>query len=253
MTSIIRYLLASLLSVATVVLSVSGACATESSNSSVSSPQQVVVDTGVGKNGEALATNPAFTASGGEPVTMDNVVRAETAKYFAAETIQNGPNKFRHERHGIDLKHQTVIRSNFDLIYSYAVYDISGGLTISVPKYDLLQMVHVFDENAVTIGVVYPGQTLTLTAKDVSYGNHVYLFMRTQPRSEDDKGMAEMHMRQDSVLVKAGSAKPYVSKVKYDIASFNALRGDLIHRAVTEGVIEQGFIDNIKDIKPPQY
>lgn len=211
------------------------------------------VDTGVGKNGQALPSNPAFVSSGGEPVTMDNVVRAETAKYFAAENIETGSNKFRHERKGIDLDNQTVIRSNFDLIYSYAVYDISGGLTVSVPKYDLLQMVHIFDENAVTIGVVYPGQTLTLKPKDVSYGDHVYLFMRTQPRSEDDKGMEELHQRQDSVVVKAGSDKPYVSKVKYDLSSFNTLRGELIKRAVTEGVIEQGFIDNIKDIKSPQY
>mgnify|MGYP003576253284 FL=1 len=215
--------------------------------------QATAPDPGVGKNGEALPATPAFAASGGTPVTMDNVVRAETAKYFAAETIETGPNKFRHERNGIDLKNQTVIRSNFDLIYSYAVYDVSGGITISVPKYDLLQMVHVFDENAVTIAVVYPGQAVTLGPKDVSYGKHVYLFMRTQPRSTDEAGMAEMRKRQDAVVVKAGSAQPYVSSVKYDIASFNELRADLIRRAVTEGVIEQGFVDNVRDIKTPQY
>lgn len=211
------------------------------------------VDTGVGKNGEALPSNPAFAATGGQPVTMDNVVRAETAKYLAAETIQTGPNKFRHERKGIDLKNQTVIRSNFDLIYSYAVYDISGGLKITVPKYDLYQIVQVLDENSVTIAVVYPGQTVTLGPKDVSYGSHVYLFMRTQPRSNDEAGMQELHARQDAVVVEAGSAKPYVSDVKYDIDSFNKLRGELIKRAVTEGVIEEGFIDNIKNIKTPQY
>ncbi len=211
------------------------------------------VDTGVGKNGEALPSNPAFAETGGEPVTMDNVVRAETAKYFAAETIESGSNKFRHERNGIDLNNQTVIRSNFDLIYSYAVYDITGGLKITVPAYDLYQIVHVFDENHVTIAVVYPGQTVELGPKDVTFGDHVYLFMRTQPRSDDEKGMEEMRKRQDSVVVEAGSDKPYVSPVKYDIASFNKLRAELIQRAVTEGVIEQGFVDNIKDIKSPQY
>jgi len=235
-------------------LAVLAACSSPQSGQSAGAAAAAkTLDTGVGKNGEALPSNPAFASSGGQPVTMDNVVRAETAKYFAAETIESGPNKFRHERKGIDLKNQTVIRSNFDLIYSYAVYDISGGITISVPKYDLLQLVHVFDENHVTIGVVYPGQTLKLSQKDVSFGNHVYLFMRTQPRSDDEKGMQEMRRRQDSVVVQAGSAKPYVSPVKYDIASFNKLRGDLIRRAVTEGVIEQGFVDNIKDIKTPQY
>lgn len=31
---------------------------------------------------------------------MDNVVRAETAKYLAEETLKTGPNRFRHERDG---------------------------------------------------------------------------------------------------------------------------------------------------------
>ena len=60
-----------------------------------------------------MADNPAFTESG-EKATMNNIVRAETAKYLAAEQTVNGTNHFRHERNGIDLKNQTVIRSNFD-------------------------------------------------------------------------------------------------------------------------------------------
>ncbi|GGF39843.1 DUF1254 domain-containing protein [Echinicola rosea] len=211
------------------------------------------VDTGVGKNGEASSVNPAFVDQGGEEVNMENVIRAETAKYLAAETMISGPNKFRHERNGIDLDNQTVIRSNFDAIYSYAVYDVSGGLEISVPEYDLYQIVQVLDENSVTIGVVYPGETKSFTKDDLSYGDHVYLFMRTRPRTYDEKGMEEMRKRQDAVTVEAGSANPYGSEVKYDVESFNKLRGELIKRAITEGVIEEGFIDDIDDIKTPQY
>ena len=211
------------------------------------------LDTGVGENGVAKASSPAFTDKGGEIVTMENMVRAETAKYLAEETIISGPNKFRHEREGIQLDHQTVIRSNFDLIYSYAVYDISGGLKISVPEYDLYQIVQVFDENHVTIAVVYPGETVELSKDDVTYGEHVYLFMRTQPRTYDEKGFVEMRKRQDAVVVEAGSAKPYESEVKYDVASFNKLRGELIKRAITEGVIHRGFVDDIKNIDPPHY
>ncbi|MEO9778791.1 MAG: DUF1254 domain-containing protein [Sedimentitalea sp.] len=215
--------------------------------------QTTAPDTGVGDNGQALPSSLAFTDEGGETVTMDNVIRAETAKYMAAETITTGPNAFRHEREGIDLKAQTVIRSNFDLIYSYGVWDVSGGLMISVPDYDLLQLVQVLDENSVTIGVVYPGDTLELGPDDVTHGSHVYLFMRTQPRSDDDTGMDEMRQRQDAVTVKAGADAPYASDVQYDVASFNALRSELIGRAPTEGVIEKGFIDDIDDIETPQY
>jgi len=210
-------------------------------------------DTGVGEKGVALPSSPAFVATGGEKVTMDNIVRAETAKYFAEETILTGPNKFRHERKGIQLDHQTVIRSNFDLIYSYGVFDASGGLTVTVPPYDLYQSVQIFDENHVTLAVVYPGETKTINKDQLTYGDHCYLFMRTMPPSMDEKGLKKLHERQDSVVVKAGSAKPYVSEVKYDVKSFNALRNELIARAPKETVIYKGFVESLDAIQSPHY
>ena len=129
-------------------------------------------DTGVGEKGIALESSPAFE-KGGVPVDMFNVVRAETAKYFAEETILSGGNAMRHERSGIDLDNQTVIRSNFDLIYSYGVFDASGGLTVRVPDYDLYQSVQIFDENHITLAAVYPGEEVTLGPDDITYGCRV--------------------------------------------------------------------------------
>jgi hypothetical protein len=215
--------------------------------------QAVEKDTGVGKNGVALLSSPSFK-KGGKTVDMFNIVRAETAKYFAEETILSGGNKMRHERTGIDLKNQTVIRSNFDLIYSYGVYDISDGLEVEVPEYDLYHIVQIFDENHVTIAVVYPGQTVKLGLNDVTYGEHVYLFMRTQRRSPDEKGLKELNTRQDAVIIKAGSSKPYVSEVKYDPMSFNKLRAHLIGPyGIKNAIIYKGFVDKLEDIVFPHY
>ena len=213
---------------------------------------QAKQDTGVGKQGIALESSPAFEKSG-MAVDMFNIVRAETAKYFAEEIILSGGNKMRHERTGVDPKTATVIRTNFDLVYSYGVYDVSGGLEISVPDYDLYHIVQVFDENHVTIAVVYPGETVKLSQKDVSYGNHVYLFMRTQQRTDDKKGIAELNKRQDAVDIKALSSKPYVSEVKYDPVSFNKLRYHLLTTGMKIVKPHEGFIDNIYDIVFPHY
>ena len=211
------------------------------------------VDTGVGENGVALASSPSFVTSNGEMVTMENVVRAETAKYFAEETILTGPNKFRHERNGLDLENQTIIRSNPDTFYSYAVYDASKGLSVTVPPYKVYHSVQVFDENHVTLGVAYPGETVTIKHDQLSYGDHVYLFMRTMPISLDKAGLKTLHEHQDGVVVKAGSSNPYVSKVKYDLDSFNKLRAEMIVRTAKELVVYKGFIENIKDIQAPHY
>jgi hypothetical protein len=211
------------------------------------------IDTGVGERGVALESSPAFER-GGVPVTMDNVVRAETAKYFSEETLKAGPNRFRHERDGIQLDAQTVIRSNFDQIYSYGVLDAAGGLTVTVPDYEFLQLVQIFDENHVTLDVVYPGKTAHISPEDLTYGSHVHLFMRTQPPSYDQEGMAIMRQRQDSVGVEAASARPYVPDVKYDLDSFNSLRFDLLRRAVEEvAQPHRGFIERLEDINTPQY
>ena len=211
------------------------------------------VDTGVGDNGAALLSSPSFEKDG-VPVDMFNIVRAETAKYFAEEVILSGGNKMRHERTGIDLDNQTVIRSNFDLIYSYGVYDVTGGLEITVPKYDLYQTVHVFDENHVTLAVVYPGETVKLSQDDATYGEHLYLFMRTQRRTPDAKGLQELNERQDAVVITAGSAKPYVSEVKYDPVTFNALRTHLIGPyGIKNAIIHEGFVDNLEDVVFPHY
>jgi len=211
------------------------------------------IDTGVGENGIALESSPSFSRKDGVPVDMFNIVRAETAKYFAEETILSGGNTMRHERKGIDLKNQTVIRSNFDLIYSYGVYDVSGGLEVTVPEYELYQIVQIFDENHVTLAVVYPGQTVKIGPNDVTYGQYVYLFMRTQRRSMDEKGLKELNQRQDMVIIKVGSSKPYVSEVKYDLDSFNKLRNHLFATGLEIAIIHKGFIEDLYDIVFPHY
>ena len=140
------------------------------------------------------------------------------------------------------------------MIYSYGVYDASGGLEITVPDYDLYQIVQVFDENHVTLAVVYPGDTVKITKKDLTYGDHVYLFMRTQRRSMDEKGLKELNERQDAVVIMNGTSNPYVSEVKYEPDSFNKLRAYLIGPyGIKTAVIHEGFIENLEDIVFPHY
>lgn len=212
-----------------------------------------IADGGVGQNGVALPSNTSFSEKGGVEVTLDNLIQAETAKYFSEEIALYGGNEFRHERSGIDLNNQTIIRSNFDAIYSYGVFDASEGVTISMPEGELYQSVQVFDENHVTLGVAYPGEVMTIDADQLTKGNHVYLFMRTQPKSFDDAGMAEVNVRQDKVKVTNSAKTDYVSPVQYDVESFNKLRTDIIRRAPAEVVIHKGFITDLADIEYPHY
>lgn len=101
---------------------------------------------------------------------------------------------------------------------------------------------------------MYPGETTTLGPEDVTYGEHVYLFMRTQPRSDDDEGLAELNMRQDAVVIEASSKEPYVSEVIYDPDSFNKLRFALLKDATLgKGRSELGFMEELSEVVFPHY
>ena len=111
----------------------------------------------------------------------------------------------------------------------------------------------MFDENHVTIAVVYPGEEASLSKEDVSYGDHVYLFMRTQRRSMDEAGLTELNQRQDAVVIENGSSDPYVSEVLYEPESFNSLRRHLLTTGIKTAVIHLGFVDALYDIVFPHY
>jgi hypothetical protein len=68
-------------------------------------------------------------------VDVDNFVRAETDRMFAAlQADAGGVNVFRHNREPTSIEDQTVIRMNRDTLYSFAIADISEGAVVTVPE-----------------------------------------------------------------------------------------------------------------------
>ena len=51
--------------------------------------------------------------------------------------------------------------------------------------------------------------SINLTKDDLSYGQHVYLNMRTRVRDQSKEALKEVHARQRAVVIDAKSAKPY--------------------------------------------
>ena len=67
-------------------------------------------------------------------VTVDNFVRAESDRMFAALQAQaGGINRLYHHRSPTPVDDQPVVRMNRDTLYSNAIVDISEGATITVP------------------------------------------------------------------------------------------------------------------------
>ena len=67
-------------------------------------------------------------------VNVDNFVRAETDRMFAAlQADAGGVNRLNHNRTPTPIEHQPVIRMNRDTLYSFALVDISQGATVTIP------------------------------------------------------------------------------------------------------------------------
>jgi uncharacterized membrane protein len=155
----------------------------------------------------ALAAASAF--AGGEPVDLLTAVPAESEKIFT-ETIERagGINTFAHARQPATVETQTIVRSQSDMLYSQGVFDVSAGMTVTVPECTIgYQSVLMFDANHGQLGVVYCGESREVTADEVSTEDkHIYAMMRTST----DKGVEAANAAQDAVKMEPKSATEYV-------------------------------------------
>lgn len=164
-------------------------------------------------------------------VDETNFTIAETDLYMTNHSKDYKVNTFRHSRQMSDKDNQFVVRENQDIMYSYAVVDITEGATLVNPEWDVYSVIQVIDENQYTVGVVYPGESKTFTTDDVALGNHLFLNMRTGVRTLDSLGYAEAHKHQNNVQIIAQSNVSYKTK-GFDNKSLDETRTRLKKRMV---------------------
>lgn len=140
-----------------------------------------------------------------EVVTRENFVEAETAHHFREQLKKAPVNTYFHNRVPVNVDNQVIIRSNVDLIYSYAVVDVAEDATFSLAPSEEYQVAQIIDENHYVVGVVYPGETLTVQAEDLSWGSHVYILGRTATAG----GVDRAHELQDARRISVATATPY--------------------------------------------
>jgi hypothetical protein len=120
-------------------------------------------------------------------------------------------NEWAHQADVSNVQSQQVIRENQDVIYSSAVVDISQGATFSVPESETYHIIEIIDLQNYIVDVLYPGNSLTVTPDNVTYGNYVYLNMRIRTLPIDKGGLEATHKLQRMAKIDAKSAIPYTS------------------------------------------
>jgi len=174
-------------------------------------------------------------------VDVDNFVRAETDRMFAAlQADAGGVNVFRHNREPTSIEGQTEIRMNRDTLYSFAIADISEGATVSVPDSDdrYLSVMVVNQDHYINRLFHDAGEyDLTVAGFDTPW---VLIAVRILVDPVDQVDVAAVTAIQDRIKLDANSSTPFEIP-DYDMSSFNATRNAVLELAKHVGDLDHSF------------
>jgi len=152
-------------------------------------------------------------------VTVDNFVKAETARMFDGILFTaGGVNKWAHNREPVALDEQNVIRMNRDTLYSGAIVDITEGATVTLPDAGGRYMSLMVLNDGHYINAIFHDEGSYDLTVDQFGSDHVGLVVRLFVDPDDPKDLAKVFALQDAFVVEAASAKPYEHPF-YDEAS----------------------------------
>lgn len=133
------------------------------------------------------------------PVTLDNFVRAETDFYLRQRESVGAFGRFVHNRTPVDIAHQPVVRANLDTLYSYAVFDLTQPVKITLPEgagrfqsVRIINQDHYIVEDAANPGVY------ELTKEKVGT-RYIHVNIRTLVNPKDPADVKAAHDLQDKV------------------------------------------------------
>ena len=190
---------------------------------------------------------PAVVKQGSEltPVTKANYAKAETevilADYvakIAKGTCSGGVGEFWHLKAAMDPKDRTILRPNFDTLYSFAVLDLESPATVVLPETDRYQILEVVDEEHwIPLVSDKPGR-YELTKESMG-SRYVFAFVRTQVNMQDPSDLAKAGEIQDQIQLEQEAKGEFVSPNKYDMDEILAMRADYNKRMAPEGVTSE--------------
>ena len=166
------------------------------------------------------------------PVTDENYSLAETdgiiegyVKKIAKATNTNGVGVLMHYRKGADPKDRTIMRINFDTIYSWAIVDLTEPATLSMPETKgRYQSAWFVSEDG-----YYPGAFTTpgehkITKEWIGGARYAVIVMRTQVNTKDPDDMAKAHVLQDKLKLTQKDKGSFVPENQWDEKEVLAMR-----------------------------
>ena len=165
-------------------------------------------------------------------MTDENYSLAETdgiiegyVKKIAAATNTNGVGVLMHYRKGADPEDRTIMRINFDTIYSWAIVDLTEPATLTMPETSgRYQSAWIVSEDG-----YYPGAFTTpgehkITKEWIGGARYAVIVMRTQVNTRDPDHLTKAHALQDKLKLTKKYKGSFVPANQWDKNEVAAMR-----------------------------
>ncbi len=165
-------------------------------------------------------------------VTDENYSMAETdgvmagyVEKIATATDTNGVGVLMHYRKGADPKDRTIMRINFDTIYSWAIVDLTEPATLTMPETDgRYQSAWIVSEDG-----YYPGAFTTpgdhqITREWIGGARYAVIVMRTQVNVRDPADLTKAHALQDKLKLTQKDRGSWAPANQWDEKEVAAMR-----------------------------
>ena len=164
----------------------------------------------------------------GQPVSVDNFIRAESDLYIRSLAKQGGVGKILHRRELASIEHQTVVRLNRDTMYSSGVFDLDAGpVTITLPDPGKRFMsMQVINEDHYVPDVFYGAGKHVLTRESVGT-RYVVTAIRTLVDPDSAEDVKQVHALQDRITVSQANVGS-LDLPNWDAASQKKVRDALL-------------------------
>jgi len=157
-------------------------------------------------------------------VTPDNYARAEVDESFRKVVSDVGANTFRHDRALMPLDKQPAVTMNRDTVYSFGVFYVPQGTTITLPKApdNRYQSAMILQNDDYTDQVFYAPGTFEIKSKT----EFAAAVIRTQIDPNDPDDIKHVRALQDAIKVNwpEGTTPKQYQAVDWDQTSLKALR-----------------------------
>ena len=167
------------------------------------------------------------------------VIFSDYVKRIAATTNSNGVGVFMHTKIGADPKDRTVMRINFDTVYSTAVVDLTEDAVLTMPqtngRYQSAWI--ITDEHYNPMAFVEPG-TYTLTQENVGR-RYATIVMRTQANTTDPADLAIANALQEQLKLEQNDRGSYLASNNWDMEEILAMRARYQELGKQEGITSE--------------